>query len=99
MPVAQPRITRSVITEKKQFNSKVLFNDISVDVAEDPYNMKYIKNKNSYTSVINQGNRSVKIEEFLPFRVRFYNVGITNSASFQAAPIGIAIIGFNNYIL
>jgi len=35
----------------------------------------------------------------LPFRVRFTTIGIDGYSSTNVPPIGIAIIGFNNYIL
>jgi hypothetical protein len=35
----------------------------------------------------------------LPFRVRFTNIGIEGYSASNVPPIGIAIIGFNNYIL
>lgn len=41
---------------------------------------------------------NVKINQKLPFRVRFSNIGVPGYAS-GAAPIGIAVIGLNNYIL
>jgi hypothetical protein len=39
------------------------------------------------------------IESILPFRVRFKNIGFLGYGPNNPAPIGIAIIGFNNYIL
>jgi len=40
------------------------------------------------------------IKEVLPFRVRFTNIGIRDDyGPLNPAPIGIAIIGLNNYIL
>ena len=42
---------------------------------------------------------SVKISEILQFYVRFTNVGIGGSQGAVVAPIGIAVIGINNYIL
>lgn len=39
----------------------------------------------------------IKLEQKLPFRVRFTNVQIPGE--FGIPPIGIAVIGFNNYIL
>lgn len=39
------------------------------------------------------------INEVLPFRVRFTNIMIPAYSPSNVAPIGIAIIGFNNYIL
>lgn len=40
-----------------------------------------------------------KIVYDLPFHVRFINVGIPGFGPNNTAPIGIAVIGFNNYIL
>lgn len=41
----------------------------------------------------------VKVKEELPFRIRFTNIGIPSYGPGNVPPIGIAIIGFNNYIL
>lgn len=41
----------------------------------------------------------VKIEETIPFRVKFINIGIPSYGPGNVPPIGIAIIGLNNYIL
>ena len=41
----------------------------------------------------------VKIDDVLPFRVKFINIGIPGYGPNNPAPIGIAIIGLNNYIL
>jgi hypothetical protein len=47
-----------------------------------------------------EGKRLVKIEQTLPFRVRFINITVPGySFPNNVPPIGIAIIGFNNYIL
>lgn len=40
-----------------------------------------------------------KVYAKLPFRVKFINIGIEPSGPGLPAPIGIAVIGFNNYIL
>jgi hypothetical protein len=42
---------------------------------------------------------SVKISEILQFYVRFTNIGIGGSQGSLVPPIGIAVIGVNNYIL
>lgn len=47
------------------------------------------------TEISEKSNKS-NVIEMLPFRVRFTTIGIEGAS---AAPIGIAIIGFNNYIL
>jgi hypothetical protein len=42
---------------------------------------------------------NVKMSSILPFRVKFQNIGLGGYSPTNPAPIGIAIIGFNNYIL
>lgn len=41
----------------------------------------------------------VKIENTIPFRVKFTNIGVPGYGPNNPAPIGIAVIGYNNYIL
>ena len=48
---------------------------------------------------ISQGRRAVRINEVLPFRIKFTNIMVPGYSASNPAPIGIAIIGFNNYIL
>lgn len=42
---------------------------------------------------------NVKVNQSLPFRVSLANVTISAYGPSNPAPIGIAVIGFNNYIL
>ena len=48
---------------------------------------------------INDINYKSKIENILPFRVQFINVGVFGFSKDNPAGIGIAVIGYNNYIL
>ena len=59
---------------------------------------KSITLSNSYSVKIKKQNPTVKINEVLPFRVRFTNIGISGDG-LSIPPIGLAIIGLNNYIL
>lgn len=43
--------------------------------------------------------RTTRISDFLPFRISFQNIAIEAYGPSSPAPIGIAVIGFNNYIL
>lgn len=54
--------------------------------------------KTRSASINNISNGISKVTEILPFRVRFTNIGIRGAFS-GVPPIGIAIIGVNNYIL
>ena len=40
-----------------------------------------------------------KVSQTLPFRVKFINIGINAYGPNNPAPIGIAVVGFNNYVL
>ncbi len=59
---------------------------------------KSVKTANFFTSRLKFKFGKVKINQTLPFRIKFTNIGIQNYPG-GAAPIGIAIIGVNNYIL
>jgi len=43
--------------------------------------------------------RRFKVKDNLPFRIRFISVQIPSYGSTNVAPIGIAVIGYSNYIL
>ena len=61
--------------------------------------VRSLESKNYPVVRISQGGRTVKINEVLPFRVRFTNIMIPGYSANNPAPIGIAVIGLNNYIL
>ena len=48
---------------------------------------------------ITDKKHKTEIVELLPFRIKFTNVGIQSYGPGHAAPIGIAIIGLNNYVM
>jgi hypothetical protein len=58
-----------------------------------------IKTADSYKSKAYDFPYKAKISYGLPFRVKFINVGVPGYGPNNPAPIGIAIIGLNNYIL
>lgn len=58
-----------------------------------------IKTADSYRSKVSDNPYKAKINYRLPFRVKFINVGVPGFGPGNTAPIGIAIIGLNNYIL
>lgn len=65
-----------------------------------PKNIKYLSGKETKTVNFTYTNypKVVLFNETLPFKVRFSSVGIP-SRNDLIPPIGIAIIGINNYIL
>ena len=50
-------------------------------------------------SRLSSESRDVRINSLLPFRISFSTITIPGYSPTAPAPIGIAVIGFNNYIL
>jgi len=48
---------------------------------------------------VNYKKNNAKVDQSLPFRVRLTNITVSAYGPSNPAPIGIAVIGFNNYIL
>lgn len=70
----------------------------AVIIDTDSHKAKQI-NSFDYSIVnINYKSRTVKINEVLPFRVRFTTIGIAPAYA-NVPGIGLQIIGINNYIL
>jgi hypothetical protein len=63
------------------------------------FTSKNIKATNYPVSKFDNLTHSVKLDSILPFRVKFTTIGIKGGDAFNVPPIGIAIIGINNYIL
>jgi hypothetical protein len=70
--------------------------------------VKFLENSNKLKSLVSthfpifhikKSNQVIKIQEVLPFRIKFVNVGIPGYGPGNVPPIGIAIVGINNYIL
>jgi hypothetical protein len=105
-----PNVARSVIREgdkprvssvknKNFFLSKINFKPTTTKIFEKLYRVGFIKNDNYFLSDVRFKPIHVKAESTLPFRVRFVNIGIESYTPNNPAPIGIAVIGYSNYIL
>lgn len=103
---------RSVlISDKKSGNTKsVKQSQYNKTVIEDIRHKSIVLNKVKHivktiesrlfpiTTISEKKNNSV-VSSVLPFRVRITNIGIPSYGPNNVPPIGIAIVGFNNYIL
>ncbi len=58
-----------------------------------------IETSDFHIAKISQGRRTVKINEVLPFRVRFTTITVPGYSSTNVPPIGIQVIGYSNYII
>lgn len=70
----------------------VLFN-------KKPIITKKIENDNFFVATIKSPNPIIKINYDLPFRIKFTNIMVPGYGPNNVPPIGIAIVGVNNYIL
>lgn len=73
----------------------------SLTTVDYPKTVIINKKDSIVTSFENKESRGVVINQVLPFRIRFTNTVLesTGYGPGNPAPIGIAIIGYNNYIL
>lgn len=47
----------------------------------------------------NYGSKTIRVDQVLPFRVKFTSIGIEGYSSTNVPPIPLQVIGFSNYIL
>ena len=91
-------ITKSI--KASDYSSVAITNQKpSSRILEENNMVKTITTSNYANSSIVPSLRYSEISSRLPFRVRFTTIGIDGYGPNNPAPIGIAVIGFNNYIL
>lgn len=71
----------------------------AVIIDEQKVKTKKLAAKNFSTFNIVRPKRIVLINETIPFRVKFTNIGIEGYGPNNVPGIGIQVIGFSNYIL
>ena len=89
---------KSVLTSDYDV-SKITFKDKATKIIDDVHSTKSIKSKSFPITNVSYDIVNAKIESVLPFRVKFTTIGIDGYGPGNPAPIGIAVIGINNYIL
>ena len=87
------------IASKNIFYSKVYSEEYLSEIKDNKRLYRVLKEKNYPVSKIFGEKRNVIVKEHLPFRVKFTTIGIEGYGPNNPPPIGIAVIGFNNYIL
>lgn len=83
----------------KSFSSKIVNVLFYEKIYENPRSVKNIKQSSYPNTKIKNVKINSKTIDVLPFRVKFTNIGIVSYGPNNPAPIGIAVIGFSNYIL
>lgn len=71
---------------------------IDVQVLED-IKVDITKTQEHHFTINDCCDRVLRVADVLPFRVRFKTIDIAGYSPTNPAPIGIAIIGYSNYIL
>jgi hypothetical protein len=72
---------------------------VAIITEKDRINTRSIDNKNFYRSTVLESTRTVKINEVLPFRIRFTEVRVPGYGPSNIPGIGLQIIEYSNYIL
>ena len=62
-------------------------------------NVVFIKPEKFLRSSIITPTKVVRINDVLPFRIKFTSIGIEGASPTNVPPIPLKIIGFSNYIL
>lgn len=70
-----------------------------VAISESLSDLVSVTTKRSFGVDVIDKQNAVSITSLLPFRVRFVNIGIESYGPDNVPPIGIAVIGFNNYVI
>lgn len=94
----RPSSTKSISTKDK-LRLSLSESDFKTIITESSNNLKEVSTKNYPIFQAENNKRLYRLEEVLPFRVRITNIGVQGYSPVNPAPIGIAVIGLNNYIL
>jgi hypothetical protein len=86
------------IIDSKDHHTKIIDETKTSTLKNINYSISKVKNIKHSTEIVEKSNKA-NVIEMLPFRVRFKTIGIPGYSSNNPAPIGIAVIGLNNYIL
>lgn len=75
------------------------FSPYNTDIRDLIPDAKSFREKDYSIINIDPEDYNAKAKSYLPFRVRFQSIDVVGYGPRNPAPIGIAIIGSNNYIL
>ena len=87
------------VVTKDNVYSKITGSRAITKIKNISFSARRFKETNGFNSSLIDNQRRVVITEELPFRVRFTNKKFINYGPNNPPPIGVAVIGYNNYIL
>lgn len=79
--------------------TKILDISFRTRLTDKSFTSSKIRSKNYPITKFTNENRFVRLNTDIPFRVRFTTIGIEGYGPNNVPPIGIAVIGYSNYIL
>lgn len=97
--IQQSDLFLDFVVQKDSRRAVVSDKDISVKITDASPSSKNIQAKDYPNTRINDIKVNTIVKEQLPFRVKFLNKGFSAYSPENPPPIGVAVIGFNNYIL
>lgn len=68
-------------------------------IIKESHTVKQIKEKDYANFTVVPSRKEVRINDYLPFRVKFINIGIEGVSPSLVPPIPLQVIGYSNYIL
>lgn len=86
------------ISEIDNYNVKIVADNYNEKITDLSYGTQSIKEISPNVKITPPQN-SAKLSAIYPFRVRFTNVFLPGYVPGRSLPIGLAVIGFSNYIL
>lgn len=97
-------LNKPIGTTKSVFTSddpeiEIVDKSSKYEIIRQDFDTVSVIEKDALIAKIQKADYSSSVKDFLPFRVKFINIGIEGYGPNNVPPIGIAIIGINNYIL
>jgi hypothetical protein len=90
---------KAKIENVKNNNLSITDNNFLSQIEDQTFTTESVESKDYSLVEIESKLTSLAISEILPFRIRITNIGVGSYGPNNPAPIGIAVIGINNYIL
>ena len=92
-------INATSVNISNNYSADVILKDGSAKVQDKSYKTGKINASTYALAKPVESKRSVKVSQKLPFYISFQNVTISGYGPSNPAPIGIAVVGYSNYIL
>lgn len=97
--IQQKDLQLDFVIQKDTRRASISDKDITVKITDQSPSSKNIQSTDYANTRINDIKLNTIVKEQLPFRVKFLNKAFSSYGPENPPPIGVAVIGINNYIL